>query len=76
MLEEQIKKILSDIFDLSADQVDESVSLQKTPSWDSMRHLEIMSTIESEFGITLEVADIIEMKSFLKILEVLKKKGF
>jgi len=44
--------------------------------WDSLKHMELIVTIENEFGIPkLEMDEIVEMTSIAKIKEVLQGKG-
>ena len=43
--------------------------------WDSLGHLRLVTAIEEQFGIQLEVDDIMEMDRVNKIIEILKKYG-
>lgn len=44
--------------------------------WDSLAQLAIVSAIESEFGIKLDIADIERITSFASTKQLLKDKGF
>ena len=42
--------------------------------WDSLSHMTLVSEIEKEFGVTMEIDEISEMDSVKNVVEVLKKK--
>ncbi|WP_198666918.1 acyl carrier protein [Taibaiella helva] len=50
--------------------IDESLSYQSIPEWDSMAHMYLMSEIEQTFGISLDTTDMLEMTS----VENIRKK--
>jgi len=74
-MRQKIQEILGELFEIPVNDVDESVEMASTPGWDSMRHLEIVSAIEHTFNIVLEIEEILEIKSFLKIFEIFEKRG-
>ncbi len=43
------------------------------PRWDSLAHVSLISAIESEFGIEIDVNDQLELTSFAMMLEYLKE---
>ena len=55
------------------------VSVDTTPSdvpaWDSVGHLELASTLEQSFGITLDVDDLMEMENVREIVRIIKAKS-
>ncbi len=56
-----------------------SVSLDDTPDtleeWDSMGHLTILSTIESELGIAPDTEELMNFTSIRQLVDVLKARG-
>jgi len=44
------------------------------PSWDSLKHIELLVALEQEFAVRLDGADATEMTSVEKILQVLGQK--
>ena len=50
-IEEQIKNIVAAILNVSADKVEEDTAIGDLPSWDSLKHLQIIAKIEKEFDI-------------------------
>ena len=43
------------------------------PEWDSIGHMSLISALEEEFKITIETDDIVDLSSFKKGIEILKK---
>ncbi len=56
----------------------QSVSLETTPSevlgWDSVGHLSLASNLEQQFGITLDVDELIEMENTREIVRIITTK--
>ena len=46
-----------------------------TRTWDSVGHLQLVVAIEDEFGIRLDPADVVELKSYLDAEAILKRHG-
>jgi acyl carrier protein len=67
--------VLSDVFALPADQIVPELTKDDVGSWDSLKQMDLVMSIEKKFGITLEVTDIIKMDSVAKIMAVLHDKG-
>lgn len=74
-MEEKLKRIMADVFKLSIDQIDELSSMDKIEAWDSLKHIELITTIEDNFGIKLETEEILEMTNFSDIKHILSTKG-
>lgn len=51
------------------------VSMQNCETWDSMKHIEIITTIEDELGVSFEIEDIPNLTSVALILDKIKKTG-
>ena len=65
-MKERIKDVLKRVLKLEA--VRDDISQKNCGKWDSLSHLNIIVELESEFDITIEPEDIVEMKS-LEIIE-------
>ena len=52
--------------------VDENCSAETMEAWDSLTHIEIIVTVEEEFGIKIPQGKIPELKSFKSLLETIK----
>ena len=50
-IEEQVRNIIARILGVSVDEVTEDTAIGDIQSWDSLHHLQIISEVESVFGI-------------------------
>lgn len=48
---------------------------QGTKAWDSIGHMELIGNLEDEFDIQMETNDIVDLSSYEKGKEILKKYG-
>lgn len=71
-MEEKVLSILKEV--LEDENVNRETSQLNNPNWDSLRQLNLIVELESEFDVTFEPDDIASMTSFGKIIEVLKSK--
>ncbi len=58
---------------LSTDTDCSKMEFAKSTSWDSIAHMELIATIEEEFGIMIETADMLALSSYAKAKEMVKK---
>ena len=61
-----------DALEVSADVV-EGLEYQGVESWDSVGHMALVAAIEDAFDIMLDTDDIVDLSSFSKGIEILKK---
>lgn len=71
-MEEKVLKILSVLLGRPI-ALGENVIAQNEPKWDSLKHMEIIMTIEDEFGISFDVEDIPNLKSSEAIINRIKE---
>jgi acyl carrier protein len=53
----------------------EPLGLGSFPSWDSLKHFDLMLTIEEEYGVRFSVEELAECKSLERIAVALQHKG-
>lgn len=70
-----LASVLADVFGLRADQVVPELTKDTVGSWDSLKQMDLVMSLEREYGITLEFSDIIRMNSVANIIDVLTSKG-
>lgn len=71
-MEEKVLEILKQV--LKDESVDKSVSMQSTDKWDSMAHINLVTELEMEFGVSFEPEEFPELSSFQAIVSSLKNK--
>ncbi len=71
-LEERVLDVLKNTFEL--DTVDNTCSQKTCEKWDSMGQLNLVVELETEFDVSLEPEEIVEMTCYEEILKILKSK--
>jgi acyl carrier protein len=59
-LEQEIAQMVSEI---TGENVGVEASRDSVPAWDSLRHVEVIFAFEEAYGITLEEAEMADLKS-------------
>lgn len=73
-MEEQVAQILSLLLGQEFTSNDD-VSKENQDLWDSMKHIEIITTLEEELNISFNIEDIPKLTSMKKIIEAIKNLG-
>lgn len=71
-IEARIKEVMSSVFDVDVDTLNEESSQDTVEQWDSMKHLDLVVALEEEFGITIpieEVGNLVNFKYIKLIVE-------
>jgi acyl carrier protein len=71
---EKITRIFKELFPELSGDIDLNETQDKYKDWDSFSHMQLVSRIEDEFGITLEIEEVIELDSAMKFAEIVEKK--
>ncbi len=74
-MEATLKKIMNDIFQIPEIDITDTTSVDNTESWDSLKHMELIASLEEEFEITFTADEIVSMNDFLKIKQFVREKG-
>ena len=65
-------KLLDILAAILGETVNENCSSETMESWDSLTHIEIIVTVEEEFGIKIPQAKIPELRSYKSLLKIIK----
>ena len=52
-MKERLLEIMGQIFNVPAEQLDESSTVETVENWDSLRHMNLIFTLEEEFALKL-----------------------
>ena len=74
-MNESLKKLIKSVFNLSDNSFSEDLTRQDISNWDSLRHMDLIASIESEYNTMLDMQEILSIKSLPDIVAVLKGKG-
>ncbi len=79
MSSQQIPSSLRDIFadtlEISHEEVTPELSTESAETWDSFRHLQLILSIEDEYGVQFDPQKIPELTTVAKVQEALEQKG-
>ena len=70
---EKYKSLLAEVFDTDVANVKEDFSKEIVDNWDSIHQLNIIAVLEETFDVMLDPEDIVELTSYEKGIEILKK---
>jgi acyl carrier protein len=71
---ETYKNAFKKLFEIEDSSLDNLV-YQGIPEWDSISHMELMTILENEFSIEMDIDDIIDFSSFELGKSILAKYG-
>lgn len=74
-MDKRLAGILAEVFRLKESEIHPDLQKNDVGSWDSLKQMDLVMTLENEYGITLTIPDIIRMVSVGEIINVLKEKG-
>lgn len=63
-MEQKMKKVFARVLNIPVTEVGDGISYNSLKTWDSLKHLELIGELETEFGINIETDDIIAMENF------------
>lgn len=70
----EIKEIFAELF-LYTDELHMQTSREDVDKWDSLQHVALITSIESAFGITLSMDEIMEIMRVSDIHTILERHG-
>ena len=70
---EKYNKAFIDCFSVTEDMLNEDFVYQCVPAWDSVGHMGMIAELEDVFEIMMEMDDIIDINSYEKCAEILKR---
>lgn len=77
ILDEKLKQVFCNVFNLKAEEVSDDLMPSKVPNWDSMQHLNLIVSIEERFEVSFTVEEIgrIGNEGFRAARDILLSKG-
>ena len=70
---EKVKKVMSVVFEIEDDQINELTSPDSVANWDSLRHINLVTSLEEEFDTRFTDEQISEMLNVKLIIQILKE---
>ena len=73
-MKNEIKKFMASVFLVDENEISDDISQSNFQKWESLQHLMLIVEIESEFGVSFEPEEIVEMISLELIEKYLVQK--
>lgn len=76
MAQDKLIDVISSILEISPDSVNDDLSVDSCPNWDSMNHMNLILALEEVYGLKIadDVAlDLLSFTAIKKYIETLKK---
>lgn len=70
----RLQELLARTWQVSADQITAQTAQGDIPAWDSQGHLDLIMNLEATFGVELELAEAVEMRSVAAIEAALRRR--
>lgn len=63
-IEERIKEVMSAVFEVDTDAINEDSSQDSIENWESIKTLDLIVALEEEFGVTIPLEEVGNMTNF------------
>jgi acyl carrier protein len=74
-MNKKLAEILAEVFRLREIDIEPTLQKSDVGTWDSLKQMDLVMSLETEYGIVLDIPDIIRMHSVASIMDVLMEKG-
>jgi acyl carrier protein len=74
-LNEKVEGLLADVLQIPVATITDELAMKDTDVWDSLKHMELVVSLEQSFGIELSFDDIVAMQSVGEIKRVLRERS-
>lgn len=70
-----LEQLLADVLQIPLTEVTDQLAMTDVEVWDSLKHIELIASLEEQLGVQLSFDDIVAMRSVGDIKRVLNNKG-
>lgn len=72
---DRVAQAFSTVLGIPAADIHDDLRYATIPQWDSVAHMSVIAALEDEFGVMIDMDDVIDMSSVAKAREILRKYG-
>lgn len=72
---ERLNEVFQDVFDDEDIVVDEETTADDIEDWDSIEHINLISAVESEFGIRFTMGEVSGMKNVGEMISIIEARA-
>ena len=74
-MRERVYKIISQVFNVPIEDINDESSSDDIETWDSLKHMNMVLALEEEFNVQFGEEQILEMLNVGLIIEIIKEIG-
>lgn len=74
-MQQELAQLMSELFGMEKGEITDGLSMKDLDVWDSLKHMELIVSIEQLFGIELTFDEIVAMQTLKEIRRILREKG-
>ncbi len=70
-----LRDIVADTLEITPEEVTSETSTESAENWDSFRHLQLVLSVEGEYGVQLDPQQVPDLTTVAKLQAALEQKG-
>lgn len=74
-MEQDVETLVAEVLQVPAAIINDDLAMQDVDVWDSLKHMELIVSLEQTFGLQLSFEEIVTMQTVGNIKRVLKERG-
>jgi acyl carrier protein len=74
-MDQKLAALLAEVFGLRESEISPQLNKEDIDSWDSLKQMDLVVSLEREYNLALDMPDIVEMTGVESIISVLQRKG-
>jgi acyl carrier protein len=74
-VDKKLVALIADLFEMKQEDITSDLTVEDVDVWDSLKHIELVVTIEQTFGVELTYDEIANMHHMKEIEQILRNKG-
>lgn len=71
---EKVNEILMNVLSIDASEIDNDLSMEQVAKWDSLKHMELIGSLEDTFDFQFTMDEIAEMRTTGKVKTVVHNR--
>lgn len=71
----KVENLVAEVLQIQAGTISDGLTMKDLDVWDSLKHMELIVSLEGSFDIQLSFEEIIAMQSVGEIKRILKERG-
>ena len=72
---EKMRQVFAEALGIQKDRVLDTLEYNSIPEWDSVAHMSLVAALDETFDTMLDTDDVIDMSSFARARDIMKKYG-